>query len=42
MTNPAVVKAATVADPNEMRKIAAIIHASKIGDKVVPWKSSAT
>ena len=42
ITNPAVEIAATVADPKEIRKIAATNHARIIGDIEVPANSSAT
>ena len=42
ITRPAVVRAATVADPKEIRNMAAIIQASKIGDNEVSLNNSAT
>src|SRR5699024_8020088 len=42
MTNPAVVKAATVAEPREIRKMAAIIQANKMGDILLSVKIFAT
>ncbi len=42
MTRPVVLSAATVADPREMRRIAAMSHARMIGDNAVPLNKSAT